>query len=223
MAQRCYPPVSEADFAGPMETVMNLYSQPMLRAIRRSAETSHPNRCEPTSGRRRPRARAVPPPTTTHTRGAAPAPSGCSWNRCPWRTANATARRTGADWARQVQTLADHPRDRQAARPAPGLRPSEYPCLRPFLPGFSAPPQHWLNGAEPELSVLTRQAAVPAQVPAWAEARNAPTRASTGSSAPPTPAYASRSRTLSLKHDRVLPQHGLAGWIRICPPCCGMA
>ena len=30
----------------------------------------------------------------------------------PWRTAHATARRTGVDWARQVQALADPPRDR---------------------------------------------------------------------------------------------------------------
>ena len=33
-----------------------------------------------------------------------------------WRTANATARRPGVDWAHQVQALADPSRDRQAER-----------------------------------------------------------------------------------------------------------
>ena len=34
----------------------------------------------------------------------------------PWRTANATARRMGVDWAHQVKALADHPRYYQAER-----------------------------------------------------------------------------------------------------------
>ena len=113
-----------------------------------------------------------------------------------WRTANAAARRTGVDWAHQAQALADPPRDRQAERlirVCDPLNTHTYASFyRAFPPAERAawpvqlafPPRHgrWLHRAKPELSVLTRQAlsprrptqdAVPAQVPAWAEARNA--------------------------------------------------
>ena len=115
-----------------------------------------------------------------------------------WRTANVTAQRTAVDWARQVQAVADHPRYRQAeclTLVCNHLNGREYPpfylafppaeayrltqCVQPVLT-----PQHgsWLNMAKAELSVLTRQALAPrmetqaavhAQVAAWAEARNA--------------------------------------------------
>ena len=89
----------------------------------------------------------------------------------PWRTAHATARRTAVDWAHPVKALADHPRCRQAAR-----------LLRRVQRVFTPRHGSWLHRAEPELSVLTRQAlsprratqdAVHAQVTAWAEARTA--------------------------------------------------
>ena len=115
-----------------------------------------------------------------------------------WRTANATARRTGVDWAHQVKALADHPRDRQAERlilVCDNLNTHTYASFDRTFPLAEArrlarrvqlvfTPRHgsWLNRAEPELSVLTRQAlsprrptqaAVHAQVTAWAEARHA--------------------------------------------------
>ena len=116
----------------------------------------------------------------------------------PWRTAHATARRTGVDWARQVQALADHPRYRQAEcliRVCDNLNTHTYASFYRAFPLAEArrlarrvqrvfTPRHgsWLHRAEPELSVLTRQAlsprmptqaAVHAQVTAWVEARNA--------------------------------------------------
>ncbi len=125
------------------------------------------------------------PPTTTNTCGAAPASSGCSWNR--WV-------RTGVDWAHQVQAIVDHPRDRQAKRliqVCDNLSTHTYASLFRAFPTAEArrlarrvTPRHgsWLHRAEPELRVLTRQAlasriatqeAVHAQVVAWAEDRNA--------------------------------------------------
>ncbi len=115
-----------------------------------------------------------------------------------WRTATATARRTAVDWAHQVKALVDHPRYRQAERlilVCDNLNTHAYASFFRAFPTAEAErlvrrvqllftPRHgsWLNMAEPELSVLTRQAlsprmatqdAVHAQVTAWAEARNA--------------------------------------------------
>ena len=116
----------------------------------------------------------------------------------PWRTAHATARRTAVDWAHQVKALADHPRYRQAERlirVCDNLNTHAYASFYRAFPPAEArrlarrvrlvfTPRHgsWLNRAEPELSVLTRQALAPrmatqaavhAQVAAWAEDRNA--------------------------------------------------
>ena len=167
------------------------------------------------------RARDASPPTTTHTCGAAPAPS---WlyveSLDPWRTANATARRTGVDWARPVQALADHPRDRQAKRlirvcdplnahvcasftgrfrpPKRAAGPGAYSgCLRP---GTAI----GLHRAEPELRVLTRQALTPRRAPRGRRPTTRPQKASTGGSAPWTPACASNICALQYKYDGVL-------------------
>ena len=116
----------------------------------------------------------------------------------PWRTANATARRTAVDWAHQVKAIADHPRYRAAERLiliCDNLNTHAYRSFFRAFPRAEAErlvrrvllvftPRHgrWLHRAEPELSVLTRQALSPrmatqaevhAQVTAWAEARNA--------------------------------------------------
>ena len=91
------------------------------------------------------------------------------------------------DGARPVQPVADHPRCRQAerlTRVCDHLNIPPYASFyEPFRPPrrmaqcvrLAFPPRHgsWLNRAEPELSVLTRQALSPAQGTAWAEARNA--------------------------------------------------
>ena len=115
-----------------------------------------------------------------------------------WRTVNATARRTAVDWAHQVKALADHPRYRHAKRlilVCDNLNTHTYRSFFRAFPPAEAhrlaqrvqlvfTPRHgsWLNMAEPELSVLTRQALTPrmatqdavhAQVTAWAEDRNA--------------------------------------------------
>ena len=101
----------------PMERVLDLYSQPYdarypvicmdeppkpLRADKRTLQPARPGR-----------------PATYDYEYVRRGP--CTLWLCveplgPWRTAHATARRTGVDWARQVQALADHPRDRQAER-----------------------------------------------------------------------------------------------------------
>ena len=116
----------------------------------------------------------------------------------PWRTANATARRTAVDWAHQVKALVDHPRYRQAeylTLVCDNLNTHTYASFYDAFPPAEArrlaprvrlvyTPRHGsgLHRAEPELSVLTRQALSPrratqdevhAQVTAWAEARNA--------------------------------------------------
>ncbi len=115
-----------------------------------------------------------------------------------WRTAHATARRTAVDWARQVKAIADPPRYRQAERLIRVCDPLNTHTYASFFRAFppvearrlaqrvprAFTPRHgrWLHRAEPELSVLTRQAlsprrptqnAVHAQVTAWAEARYA--------------------------------------------------
>ena len=197
--QRCYPPVCEAEFVGPMEEVLDLYGQPYdarypvicmderPKQLLAERQTPHPAR----SGR---------PATYDHEyvrHGACAVwlfvePLG------QWRTANATARRTAADWARQVQALVDHPRYRRAERltlVCNNLNTHAYASFYRAFPPDAAlrlarrvrlvfTPRHgtWLNMAEPELSILTRQVLAPcmatqaevhAQAAAWAEACNA--------------------------------------------------
>ena len=102
------------------------------------------------------------------------------------------------DWARQVQAVVDHPRYRQAeylTRVCDNLNTHTHASFYDAFPPDEArrlaqrvrlvfTPKHgsWLNMAEPKLSVLTRQALAPrmatqaavhAQVAAWAEDRNA--------------------------------------------------
>ena len=116
----------------------------------------------------------------------------------PWRTVSATARRTAVDWAHQVKALVDHPRYRAAERLILVCDHLNTHAYRSFFRAFPRAeaarlvrrvrlvftPRHgsWLHRAEPELSVLTRQALSPrratqeevhAQVTAWAEDRHA--------------------------------------------------
>ena len=56
----------------------------------------------------------------------------------PWRTANATARRTDMDWAHPVKALVNHPHDLEAERlirVCDNLNPHAYAS---FFPGLSA-------------------------------------------------------------------------------------
>jgi hypothetical protein len=94
-------------------------------------------------------------------------PLGC------WREVRVTDRRTAVDWAEQVRDLVDHPRFREAdvitlvrdnlnthdiGSFYEAFPPSEAMRLIRKL-DFVPTPKHgsWLNVAEPELSVLTRQ------------------------------------------------------------------
>ena len=114
-----------------------------------------------------------------------------------WRTVPVTGRRTAADWAERVRALVDEPRHAGAERitlVCDNLNTHDFGSL---YAAFDAPeakrvmdrlelvftPKHgsWLNIAESELSVLTRQslgdrlgseAAVAARAAPWARDRN---------------------------------------------------
>lgn len=114
-----------------------------------------------------------------------------------WRDVRATERRTAVDWAAQVRRLVDDPRYAGAERitlVCDNLNTHDFGSLYDAFPAGEArrvarrldmvfTPAHgsWLNMAEPELSVLTRQALgdriaslaeVRARASAWAEDRN---------------------------------------------------
>ncbi len=119
-------------------------------------------------------------------------PLGC------WRDVQVTARRTMVDWAEHVRRLVDHPRYAQAeliTLVSDNLNTHDLGSLyEAFAPAEAMrlarklelvhTPKHgsWLNMAEPELSVLTRQslgdriasvAEVAARATAWTTERNA--------------------------------------------------
>ena len=141
----------EADFVIPMEAVLDLY--------RRSYDARYPVLCrdeQPKSLRadKRPSHPARPGPPATYDYAYVRCGTCTIWMFVEplgqWRTANATARRTAVDWAHQVKAIADHPRYREAERLARRV-------LLVFTPRHGS----WLHRAEPELSVLTRQALSP--------------------------------------------------------------
>ena len=197
--RRGYPPVRESAFVAPMEVVLDLYCLPhdarrpvvcmdeQLKQLRSETRTPQP---------------AQPGRPATYDYEYVRHGSCTLWLFVeplgPWRTAHATARRTAVDWAHQVKALVDHPRYRQAeylTLVCDNLNTHTYASFYDAFPPAEArrlaprvrlvyTPRHgsWLNMAEPELSVLTRQALSPrratqdevhAQVTAWAEARNA--------------------------------------------------
>lgn len=94
-------------------------------------------------------------------------PLGC------WRDVRVTPRKTAVDWAHQVRDLVDHPRYADAERLTlvsdnlnthdigslyEAFSPEEAARLAGKLEMISTPKHgSWLNMAEPELSVLTRQ------------------------------------------------------------------
>ena len=114
-----------------------------------------------------------------------------------WRRTNATPRRTGVDWAHQIKDVVDHPRYAGATRItlvcdnlSTHSLSSLYAAFEPAEASRIADrinivhtPKHgsWLNIAEIEFSVLSRQCtkeridserAVDAAVKAWCESRN---------------------------------------------------
>lgn len=115
-----------------------------------------------------------------------------------WRDVAVTDTRTGLDWARQVKQLVDHPRYRQAERitlVCDNLNTHELSWLYQAFEPVEAlriakklelvhTPKHgsWLNVAESELSVLSRQCldrriaerdTVATEAEAWSNQRNA--------------------------------------------------
>ena len=198
--QRCYPPVQEEAFVVAMEAVLDRYSRPY--------DARYPVICRDEHAKRlRADTRPSQPSRPGH-----PATYDYEYVRCgtctigifveplgQWRTANATARRTGPWTGRtKSRSLVDHPRDREAERRilvCDNLNTHAYASFFRAFPRAEAErlvrrvqlvftPRHgsWLHRAEPELSVLTRQAlsprrstqdAVHAQVTAWAEDRHA--------------------------------------------------
>jgi hypothetical protein len=114
-----------------------------------------------------------------------------------WRTAPVSERKTAVDWARQVRDVVDAPRYAQAERITLVCDNLNVHRLASLYEAFPPPealrlarklelvhtPRHgsWLNMAEPELSVLTRQCLdqrvgemtrVARLAQQWAEARN---------------------------------------------------
>lgn len=114
-----------------------------------------------------------------------------------WRTAPVTERRTAVDWAQQVKAMVDAPRYARAERitlVCDNLNTHRLASLYEAFPAEEAlrlakklelvhSPKHgsWLNMAEPELSVLTRQCLgrriddmkpVAGLAEQWAKARN---------------------------------------------------
>ena len=137
-----------------------------------------------------------------------------------WRSAEASPRRTAADWAGRVRALLDHPRYAGAERVTlvcDNLNTHSPASLYAAFPPEEAlrvarrlelvhTPKHgsWLNVAECELSALTRQCLdrhiatageVDREARAWPRRGTASRRASTGTSPPPTPAQSSRGST----------------------------
>jgi hypothetical protein len=115
-----------------------------------------------------------------------------------WRDVAVTDTKTASDWARQVQHLVDHPRFSRAERitlVSDNLNTHHLSSLYQAFPPAEAlriarridlvhTPKHgsWLNVAESELSVLTRQCLdrriaerdiVAAETSAWSQQRNA--------------------------------------------------
>ena len=197
--QRCYPPVRESAFVAPREAVLDLYCQPYDARYPVICMDEQPK--QRLSETRTPRP-AQPGQPATYDYAYVRQGSCTVWLFVeplgPWRTAHATARRTAVDWARQVQAVVDPPRYRQAeylTLVCDNLNTHTYASFYDAFPPDEArrlaqrvrlvfTPKHgsWLHRAEPELSVLTRQALAPrmatqaavhAQVAAWAEDRNA--------------------------------------------------
>jgi hypothetical protein len=195
----CVPPLEDAAFVCDMERVLDVYRRPydprrpvvcmdeQPRQLIR--ETRRPLEARPGDPRR---------VDYEYVREGV-----CTvWMFCEplggWRDVRVSARRTAADWARQVQALVDDPRYAAAERvtlvcdnldthsPASFYRafaPAEAHRLAARVEVVHTPKHgSWLNVAEIELSILTRQCLsgripdpgeVAAEAAAWSSARNA--------------------------------------------------
>ena len=196
---RGYPPVPDAAFVGAREKGLHFYRRPYDARYPVICRDEQP---KPLRSDKRPSQPARPGYPATYDYAYVRHGTCTLWMFGEplglWRTVHATARRTAGDWAHPVKALADHPRDRHAERlirVCDNLNTHAYASFfRAFPPAEARrrvprvqrvfTPRHgrWLHRAEPELSVLTRQAlsprmatqdAVPAQVTAWAEDRHA--------------------------------------------------
>ena len=99
----------------PREAVLDLYS-PVLRC---APSGDRQGRATQTAAGRPADAAGGATGTSRHRRHEYVRYGSCTVRLCvkplgPWRTAHATARRTGVDWAPQVKAVAEHPRNRPA-------------------------------------------------------------------------------------------------------------
>ncbi len=155
----------------PRKAVLDLYSRPYAARYGRTAQAA--------AGR--PATAAAGAPLATHDYEYVRCGTCTVWMFVEpldqWRTAHATARRTAVDWAHQVKAIADHPRYHEAERlirVCDNLNTHAYASFFRAFPTAEAErlvrrvllvftPRHgrWLHRAEPERSVLTRQALSP--------------------------------------------------------------
>ena len=115
--QRRYPPVRAADFVAPMKRCGSSIAGRTMRAPPVICRDEQPKQLR--ADKRTPRP-ARPGRPATYDYAYVRHGSCTVWlfvePRGPWRTAHATARRTGVDWAHLVKVVADHPRYRQVER-----------------------------------------------------------------------------------------------------------
>jgi len=194
----CIPPEQDGAFVARMERVLDVYARPY--DARRPVVCMDEQPCQLLSEKRAPlpakpgRAAAVDHEYVRE---------GCcaAWMFVEplggWRDVPVTARRTAADWAARVRALVDEPRHAGAARITlvrDNLNTHDFGSLHAAFDAAEAKrvmdrlelvftPKHgsWLNVAEPELGVLTRQslgdrlgsmAAVAGRAVPWARDRN---------------------------------------------------
>jgi len=170
----CIPPEQDAAFVCQMEQVLEVYKRP--------CDSSHPVVCMDEQPKQLISEVSEPIPTAPDQ----PARMDYEYVRegvCVvwmfveplggWRMVPVTASRTAVDWAKQVQALVDHPRYAQAERITlvcdnlnthglaslyQAFEPAEALRLAKKLELVHTPKHgSWLNVAESELSVLTRQ------------------------------------------------------------------
>jgi hypothetical protein len=194
----CIPPEEDAAFVAQMEQVLDVYQRPYDRRYPViNMDEQHKQLIEETQ-----KPLAVAPGRAARVDYEYIRKGACvAWMfvepLAGWRSVSVTSQRTAEDWARQVQQVVDHPRYTRAKRitlVCDNLNTHGVAALYQTFPPPEAQrlarklelvhtPKHgsWLNMAESELSVLTRQclgrriseqSEVASESAAWAAHRN---------------------------------------------------
>ena len=194
----CVPPEGDAAFVAAMEAVLEVYARPYDPRFPVVCMDEQPKQLVRESRETVPAAPGRPERVDyEYVREG----SCCVWAFTEplggWRSAEASPRRTGADWAERVRALVDDPRYAAAERVTLVCDNLNTHSLASFYGAFPPEealrvarrlelvhtPRHgsWLNVAERELSALTRQCLdrhlpeaeeVDRECRAWAERRN---------------------------------------------------